>query len=74
MLVHPTLLCESEPLGALLDGLEQVSAQFIVRLVGGQVQLVEARVCRWQPVCGPVVAVDLELLWPVHTLQRRETL
>ena len=73
-LILPVPLRESEPLGALLDGLEQVLAQFVVRLVGGQVELVEARVRRGQPVGGAVVAVDLELLRPVHPLQRREAL
>ena len=43
-------------------------------LVGWQVQLVEAGVCRGQPVCRPVVLVDLELLGAVHPLQGGEAL
>ena len=72
--ILPRLLSKSKSFGALLDGLEKVCAQFVVRLVGGQVELVEAGVRRRQPVGGTVVSVDLEFLRPVHPLQRREAL
>ena len=67
-------LCKSETLRALLDGFEQVRAQLIIRLVRGQIELVEARVRRRQPVSRAVVAVDLKLLRPVHPLKGREAL
>merc|ERR1711936_245632 len=69
-----SILGEAKALRTLLDRLQQVGAQFVVGLIGGQVQLVKASVGRWQPICRPVVSVDLELLGSVHPLQSAKAL
>ncbi len=50
------------------------SRYVVLYLVCGQIQLVEAGVGRRQPVSGPVISVDLELLGSVHPLQSSESL
>lgn len=67
-------LGEAKALGALVYGLQQAAPQLVVWLVHGQIQLVEAGVCTGQAISGSIVPMDLELLNPVHALQRAEAL
>ncbi len=57
-----------------MNGLEQVSPQLVVRLVGRQIKLIEARVSRRQTVSRAIVTMNLEFLRPVHALECGEAL
>lgn len=67
-------LRETKAFRALVYGLEEVRAQFIIGLVDGQVKLIEAGMRRWQAVCRAIVTMDLELLDSVHSFKSGETL
>jgi len=53
-------LSESEAHGTLIDGLEELLAEFVVIFVHRQVQLIETSMSTGQSVCGPVIHGNLE--------------